>query len=102
MPVTSHLCQWKVPMKKKESTLEMSEVSFIKHEYGKEKKRAVEPLEDFDPRPMQFRGSACDHLPALLEKTHGEQQCISLLFVRPFVTGTAALQCRRTPQMQQP
>ena len=50
---------------KHHGTMAMSESSFIKHEYGKEKKRAVEPLEDFDPRPMEFRGSACVHLPAL-------------------------------------
>ena len=28
-------------------------------------KRTVEPLEDFDPRPVEFRGSASEHLPDL-------------------------------------
>ena len=48
------------------------------------KKRKLEPLEDFDPRPVEFRGIACANLPALLEKIHGEQLCISLLFDKHF------------------
>ena len=84
VPVTSRPCQWKAPKKRKESTMAMSEVSFIKHEYGREKKRTVEPLEDFDPRPVEFRGSASEHLPDLLDKIRGEQLCISLLFDKSF------------------
>ena len=37
------------PQEAKESTMAMSEASFNKHEFGREKKRTVEPLEDFDP-----------------------------------------------------
>ena len=33
VPVTSRPCQWKAPKKRKESTMAMSEASFIKHEY---------------------------------------------------------------------
>lgn len=84
VPVTSLPCQWKPPRKRKESNMAMSEVSFIKHDYGREKKRALELLEDFDPRPNQFRGSARDRLPALLEKIRGEQLCMSLLFDKTF------------------
>ena len=62
----------------------MSEASFIKHEYGREKKRTVEPLEDFDPHPVEFRGSASEHLPDIVDKIHGEQLCISLLFDKAF------------------
>ena len=40
----------------------------------------MKPIEDFDPRPIEYRGTARDCLPNLLEKVHGEQLCISLLF----------------------
>ena len=55
----------------------MAEAPFMKHVYGRERKRA---MEDFDPRPAEFRGTAHDRLPGLLEKIHGENLCISLLF----------------------
>ena len=61
-----------------------AEASFIKHDYDREKKRTVEPLEDFDSRPVEFRGSASEHLPDLLDKIRGEQLCISLLFDKAF------------------
>lgn len=58
----------------------MGEAPFPKHVYGRERKRTVQPLEDFDPRPLEFRGTAYDHLPGLLKKIRGEHLCISLLF----------------------
>ena len=47
--------------------------------YGKVKKRWLEPLEDFDPRPDKFKGTAKNCLPALLNVLRGEELCISLL-----------------------
>ena len=41
MPITSYLCQWKVPKKQKESNLTMSAAVFEKHDYCKQKKRRV-------------------------------------------------------------
>lgn len=82
-PVTSLPCQWKPPRKRKESTLPLSEASFEKHEFSKEK-RKVKLLEDFDPRPVGFRGHARERLPELLEKIRGEQLCVSLLFDETF------------------
>ena len=79
LPVTSYPCQWKPPKKRKESTLKMAESVFQKHQYDKEKK-LIESVEDFDPRPEQYRGKAKDRLPALLDKIHGQGLCISLLF----------------------
>ena len=84
VPVTSRPCEWKPPKKRKESTMALSDTSFEKPECGKEKKRKLEPLEDFDPHPEEFRGIACANLPALLEKIRGEQLCISLLFDKHF------------------
>ena len=47
--------------------------------YGKVKKRRLEPLEDFDPCPDKFKGTAKNALPALVNDLHGEALCISLL-----------------------
>lgn len=58
----------------------IAEAPFVKPMYGRERKRTVHFLEDFDPRPVEFRSTACDYLPGLLEKIHGVHLCISLLF----------------------
>ena len=34
LPVTSFSCQWKVPRKRKESTLKFADANFEKHVYG--------------------------------------------------------------------
>ena len=47
--------------------------------YGKVKKRRLEPLEDFDPCPDKFKGTAKNSLPALLNALRVEELCISLL-----------------------
>ena len=57
----------------------MSEAVFEKHDYRKPMKRKTKPLEDFDPRPPEFRGNASMLLPDLLKKVKGEQLCVSLL-----------------------
>ena len=54
VPVTS---QWKALRKRKVSIMTMAGTPFDKHVYGRERKRSMTPLEDFDPRPLQFRGT---------------------------------------------
>ena len=78
--VKSLPCQWRPPRKRKESTLRISDATFEKHDYSKPVKRKLKLLEDFDPRPLEFRGSAMNRLPKLLDSLRGEQLCISLLF----------------------
>ena len=79
LPVTSYACQWKAPRKRKESNLPMSEAQFEKHVYGRTRKRTVRTIEDFNPRPHEYKRTASNHLPALLDKVHREGLCISLL-----------------------
>lgn len=79
IPVTSLPCQWKPPKKRKQKAMHMSETVFQKHDYHKPEKRVIKPVEDFDPRPPEFRGTANDRLPDLLHKLRGEQLCVSLL-----------------------
>ena len=79
-PCTSLPCQWKPPKKRKESSLEMSKAKIQKHDYAKPNKREVKMIEDFDPRPLEYRGTAASRLPQLLDTLKGEKLCISLLF----------------------
>lgn len=80
IPVTSLPCQWKAPRKRKDSTMQLSQLDFEKHVYGRRKKRNVGSLEDFDPRPERYRGTAKQNLPALLDRVRGQGLCVSLLF----------------------
>ena len=83
-PVTSLPCQWKPPRKRKESTMRVGEVTFEKHVYGRQKKRALRQAEEFDPRPLCFRGTAHERLPQLLDAIRNQNLCISLLFDNKF------------------
>ena len=78
MPVTSYACQWNVPKKRKESSLPFSEAKFTKHVYGKDNRRSLKDIEGFDPRPMEYRGTANASLPILLDKVRGRGLSISL------------------------
>ena len=80
LPVTSRLCQWNVPRKRKESSIAMSEAVFQKHDYSRPNKKKIKPIEDFDPRPEQYKGTATSRLPALLDSVRGQELCVSFLF----------------------
>ena len=68
------------PQKRKKSVLRLSDATFVKHDYAKPEKKKIKQVEDFDPQPDSFRGSASQGLPELLQKVKGEQLCVSLLF----------------------
>ena len=57
----------------------MSEATFHKHVYGRERKHCLKPLETFDPRAVELKGTAGANLPALLDKVRGKRLAISLL-----------------------
>ena len=80
LPCTSQPCRWKPPKKRKESVLRLSDATFVKHDYAKSEKKKIKQVEDFDPQPDSFRGTASQGLPELLKKVKGEQLCVSLLF----------------------
>ena len=79
-PCTSTLCAWKVPKKRKASALRISDATFEKHEYGKERKYLLQDIQHYDPRPTDLRGNATNQLPELLERVKGKGLCVSLLF----------------------
>ena len=49
LPITSYLCKWNAARKRKESNMPISEAVFQKHVYGRQRKRELKPVEDFDP-----------------------------------------------------
>lgn len=51
----------------------------MKHVYGRERKHQLKPLEDFDPRPVELRGQAKDHLVKFLGRVRGQGLGVSLL-----------------------
>jgi len=57
----------------------MGDAVFEKHVLGRECKRKVVAVEDFDPRPQKYRGTVKERVPVLLDKIRGEGLCISLL-----------------------
>lgn len=79
VPITSLQCQWKPPRKRKESSMKIADVQFEKHVLGRTKKRVLQRIEDFDPRPVQYRGTTSSRLPALLDSIRGQGLCVSLL-----------------------
>ena len=80
MPVTSYLCQWKAPRRRKASTMPMFSAVFQKHDHQKQHKKEVSHTEDFDPRPVEYKGIAPSLLPELINSMHGESLGISVLF----------------------
>ena len=80
MPCTSLPCAWGIPSKKrKDSTIEVSCTVFEKHDHARPGKKKVKLIEDFDPRPPEFKGTVQAKLPELLDKIKEEELCISLI-----------------------
>ena len=77
LPITSYACQWKIPQKRKESNVKMSDLRIEKHVYGRD--HVTNPISDFDPRPSQFHGALRLRLPEFLEKVKGKGLGISLI-----------------------
>ena len=77
---TSQPYHWKLPKKRKESTLCLADATFVKHDYAKPHKKKIRQVQHFDPWPDSFRRTASQSLPQLLEKLKGKQLCVSLLF----------------------
>ena len=62
------------------SSAKITDVSFNKYVYGREKKHTLKTLSDFDPRPSMYRGSASDQMPSFLSSVKGKNLGVSVLF----------------------
>ena len=84
LPVTSYPNQWKPPRKRKQSNLKFADVTFEKHTYGRERKHQWKMIKDFDPRPVEYRGSAPEKLKEFVKTVKGKGLGISVLFDEDF------------------
>jgi len=80
VPITSLECQWSKPRHRKDSKVEVSNVAFKKHIYGRQRKHELEPINDFDPRPDEYKGTASQKLQDFLEAMRGNDLGVSVLF----------------------
>lgn len=80
LPITSYLCQWIAPLKRKESNIAVSKAVFQKHVYGRQQKHQLKPIDDFDPRPTEERGKTKILLEKFLANVRGQGLGVSLLF----------------------
>lgn len=79
LPVTSFANQWKPPRKRKESTLKFADANFEKHVYGRERKYQWKSIKDFDPRPIEHRGTAPQLMQDFLKSVKGKGLGVSIL-----------------------
>ena len=77
LPVTSFLCQWKQPRKRKESNLRIGEVQFKKHQFGPQKRKR-DSIEDFDPRPIHLHNTASTNLSTFLTSVRDLEQILGV------------------------
>ena len=58
----------------------MSEATFHKPVYGREKKQSSKPLEEFDPGPPEYKNTVQEWLTEFWGKVHGKGLRVSLMF----------------------
>jgi len=80
VPVTSLECQWNKRRRRKNNKAEVSNVAFKKHVYGRQRKHQLEPINDFDPRPEEYKNTASQKLQGFLEAMKGKDLGVSVLF----------------------
>ena len=51
-----------------------------KHKYTKAKQRDLQPVEDFDPQSLTYKGTASSQMKEYLKKIHGKGLGVSVLF----------------------
>ena len=79
VPITSLASKWVKPHKQKERALKVSDTQFKRLFYSKSSKD-VGSLITFDPRAPEYRGTALQYLPRLLQQVKGKGLGVSLLF----------------------
>lgn len=92
IPCTSLPCKWVVPKCRKETSQQISTAVFKKHERDRPVKRQIPLLENFDPRPPEYRGNAQSFVPDLLKKVKGEHLGISVLLDAEYIEESEKVQ----------
>ena len=81
-PTPSHhflRLSWKAPRKRQKSDAKIADLKIEKYVYGHVRKHQLDPIDDFNPRPPEFRGKLQSHLHDFLEKVKGKGLGISVL-----------------------
>ena len=99
LPCTSYPCQWKKPRSRKETNLKISDAKVQKHKYAKAKQRDLQPMEDFDPRPLKYKGTASSQMKEYLKKVRGKGLGVSVLFDPSIRYWRSEQQEKSTPQL---
>ena len=99
VPITSLLCQWNAPRKRKESAMPISKTTFQKHVYSRQQKHELKPIDDFDPRPLELRGKATELLSDFLDKVRGQGLGVSLLFDQQCRCWSSTMEEPLTPKL---
>ena len=99
LPCTSYPCQWKKPRSRKETNLKISDAKVQKHKYSKAKQRDLQPMEDFDPRPLKYKGTASSQMKEYLKKVRGKGLGVSVLFDPSIRYWRSEQQEKSTPQL---
>ena len=58
----------------------MNNVAFKKHIYERQRKHKLEPINDFDPRPDEYKGTTSQKLQDFLEAMRGNNLGVFVLF----------------------
>ena len=75
----------------------ISKAVFQKHVYNRQRKHELNPIEDFDPRPVELRGKSMEHLKTFLGKVRGQGLGVSLLFDEDCRCWSSTMQQPLTP-----
>ena len=92
LPITSFTCQWNVPRNRKESNAKISDVAFKKHICGRQVKHYLQPLKDYDPRPIEHRNTAQEQLKGFLSKVKEKVLVFLFCLIKNVVCGKLLIQ----------
>ena len=78
---TSQLQRWNQPRKRKLDACDVSDITFVKHEYGKPKQARSSML--YDPRPSEYTVTSESEIQSLGKKLTETDEHVSLLHLLP-------------------
>ena len=74
---TSRLQEWNQPRKRHLESREVDDITFVKEEYGKEKRRTLSMV--YDPRPTEFKSTSVAEISTLRDGLSSTGKAVSLL-----------------------
>ena len=78
---TSQLQQWNKPRKRKRDACDVDDISFVKHEYGKNKRQPSSTV--YDPRPSEMASTSHHEVTALTQRLRSTGEDVAILHLLP-------------------